>query len=169
MIWAISLYNRLVSLKNNRENAFADIDVQLKLRFDLVENLVNTVKGYATHEKETLQNLTDARTSFLHANGVEGKLETNNQLTGALKTLFAVAENYPELKANQNSMDLQTQLEGTENRIAVERKRYNEAVQSYNVYIRQFPRSIIANMNGFREKAYFKADDQASTAPKVNF
>ena len=84
MIWAISLYNRLVSLKNNRENAFADIDVQLKLRFDLVENLVNTVKGYATHEKETLQNLTDARTSFLHANGVEGKLEANNQLTGAL-------------------------------------------------------------------------------------
>ena len=150
MIWAISLYNRLVSLKNNRENAFADIDVQLKLRFDLVENLVNTVKGYATHEKETLQNLTDARTSFLHANGVEGKLEANNQLTGALKSLFAVAENYPDLKAN--------------------RRFFNSATREYNTSIQSFPSNLIANHFGFTQVEFFELDDEAAkSAPKVQF
>lgn len=170
MIWAISLYNRLVSLKNNRENAFADIDVQLKLRFDLVENLVNTVKGYATHEKETLQNLTDARTSFLYANGVEGKLEANNQLTGALKSLFAVAENYPDLKANQNFLELQTELSDIENKLAAARRFFNSATREYNTSIQSFPSNLIANHFGFTQVEFFELDDEAAKkAPKVQF
>ena len=170
MIWAISLYNRLVSLKNNRENAFADIDVQLKLRFDLVENLVNTVKGYATHEKETLQTLTDARTSFLHANGVEGKLAANNQLTGALKTLFAVAENYPDLKANQNFLELQTELSDIENKLAAARRFFNSATREYNTSIQSFPSNLIANHFGFTQVEFFELDDEAAkSAPKVQF
>ena len=170
MIWAISLYNRLVSLKNNRENAFADIDVQLKLRFDLVENLVNTVKGYATHEKETLQNLTDARTSFFHANGVEGKLEANNQLTGALKTLFAVAENYPDLKANQNFLELQSELSDIENKLAAARRFFNSATREYNTSIQSFPSNLIANHFGFTQVEFFELDDEAAKkAPKVQF
>lgn len=170
VIWAISLYNRLVSLKNNRENAFADIDVQLKLRFDLVENLVNTVKGYATHEKETLQNLTDARTSFLHANGVEGKLEANNQLTGALKSLFAVAENYPDLKANQNFLELQTELSDIENKLAAARRFFNSATREYNTSIQSFPSNLIANHFGFTQVEFFELDDEAAkSAPKVQF
>ena len=170
MIWAISLYNRLVSLKNNRENAFADIDVQLKLRFDLVENLVNTVKGYATHEKETLQNLTDARTSFLHANGVEGKLEANNQLTGALKSLFAVAENYPDLKANQNFLELQTELSDIENKLAAARRFFNSATREYNTSIQSFPSNLIANHFGFTQVEFFELDDEAAkSATKVQF
>ena len=170
VIWAISLYNRLVSLKNNRENAFADIDVQLKLRFDLVENLVNTVKGYAAHEKETLQNLTDARTSFLHANGVEGKLEANNQLTGALKTLFAVAENYPDLKANQNFLELQSELSDIENKLAAARRFFNSATREYNTSIQSFPSNLIANHFGFTQVEFFELDDEAAKkAPKVQF
>ena len=170
VIWAISLYNRLVSLKNNRENAFADIDVQLKLRFDLVENLVNTVKGYATHEKETLQNLTDARTSFLHANGVEGKLEANNQLTGALKTLFAVAENYPDLKANQNFLELQSELSDIENKLAAARRFFNSTTREYNTSIQSFPSNLIANHFGFTQVEFFELDDEAAKkAPKVQF
>lgn len=170
VIWAISLYNRLVSLKNNRENAFADIDVQLKLRFDLVENLVNTVKWYATHEKETLQNLTDARTSFLHANGVEGKLEANNQLTGALKTLFAVAENYPDLKANQNFLELQSELSDIENKLAAARRFFNSATREYNTSIQSFPSNLIANHFGFTQVEFFELDDEAAKkAPKVQF
>ena len=170
VIWAISLYNRLVSLKNNRENAFADIDVQLKLRFDLVENLVNTVKGYATHEKETLQNLSDARTSFLQANGVEGKLEANNQLTGALKTLFAVAENYPDLKANQNFLELQTELSDIENKLAAARRFFNSATREYNTSIQSFPSNLIANHFGFTQVEFFELDDEAAkSAPRVQF
>ena len=170
VIWAISLYNRLVSLKNNRENAFADIDVQLKLRFDLVENLENTVKGYAAHEKETLQNLTDARTSFLHANGVEGKLEANNQLTGALKTLFAVAENYPDLKANQNFLELQTELSDIENKLAAARRFFNSTTREYNTSIQSFPSNLIANHFGFTQVEFFELDDEAAKkAPKVQF
>ena len=160
----------MVSLKNNRENAFADIDVQLKLRFDLVENLVNTVKGYATHEKETLQNLTDARTSFLYANGVEGKLEANNQLTGALKSLFAVAENYPDLKANQNFLELQTELSDIENKLAAARRFFNSATREYNTSIQSFPSNLIANHFGFTQVEFFELDDEAAKkAPKVQF
>ena len=149
----VGTYNSIVKAEEGVKSAWSQVENVYQRRFDLIPNLVNTVKGYASHESKVFTDIAQAQ----------------SELGSALQRLLVITENYPELKANQNFMDLQTQLEGTENRIAVERKRYNEAVQSYNVYIRQFPRSIIANMNGFREKAYFRADDQASTAPKVNF
>ena len=119
--WVISTYNSLVQFRNKVKNAFAQIDAQLQRRFDLIPNLVETVKGYAGHEKEVLENVTASRSGYMNASSNEQKLEMNNQLTSTLKTLFAVAENYPDLKANQNFNNLQTQLEGTENRIATER------------------------------------------------
>lgn len=133
VLYCITIYNRIVTLKNNRDNAFADIDVQLLNRFDLVANLVETVKGYAKHEKETLQSLTDARTSFMHATSVDNKLEANNQLTGALKTLFAVAENYPDLKANTNFLQLQADLSDIENKLAAARRFFNSTTKEFNI------------------------------------
>lgn len=170
VIWLIVLYNRLVALKNNRENAFADIDVQLKLRFDLVENLVNTVKGYAKHEKETLEQVMAARTGFLNANSVEAKVEANNQLTGALKTLFAVAENYPDLKANQNFLQLQTELSDIENKLAAARRFFNATTREFNTAIQSFPANLIAKNFGFQQVEFFELDDEAARkAPKVEF
>ena len=159
---------------------WAQVENQYQRRFDLIPNLVATVKGYAAHESQVFTDVSEARAKAGGVMQMSDQLlndpeafrrfqEAQASLGGALSRLLSVTEQYPELKANEQFLSLQDQLEGTENRIAVERKRYNEAVQSYNVYIRQFPRSIIANMNGFREKAYFKADDQASAAPKVNF
>ena len=166
----IVMYNRLVTLKNNRENAFADIDVQLKLRFDLVENLVNTVKGYASHEKETLQRLTDARTNFMHSNSVEGKIEANNQLTGALKSLFAVAENYPDLKANEGFLQLQSELSDIENKLAAARRFFNATTREFNTAIQTFPSNLIAKNFGFSSVKFFELDDEAAQkAPKVQF
>lgn len=164
------IYNRLVRLKNNRENAFADIDVQLKLRFDLVENLVNTVKGYASHEKETLEKVMAARNGFLHANSVESKVEANNQLTGALKTLFAVAENYPDLKANQNFLELQSELSDIENKLAAARRFFNAATREYNTSTQTFPNNIIAKSFGFTKGGFFELDDPSEKkSPKVQF
>ena len=173
-------YNSFVSMEEQIKGQWAQVENQYQRRLDLIPNLVNTVKGYASHESKVFTDIAEARSKAGGVMQVSDEVLNNpesfekfqqaqSELGSALQRLLVITENYPELKANQNFMDLQTQLEGTENRIAVERKRYNEAVQSYNVYIRQFPRSIIANMNGFREKAYFRADDQASTAPKVNF
>ena len=167
----VGTYNSIVKAEEGVKSAWSQVENVYQRRFDLIPNLVNTVKGYASHEAKVFTDIAEARSK---AGGVmqvsdevlnnpesfEKFQQTQSELGAALQRLLVITENYPELKANQNFMDLQTQLE---------RKRYNEAVQSYNVYIRQFPRSIIANMNGFREKAYFKADDQASTAPKVNF
>jgi LemA protein len=144
--WIISLYNRLVSLKANRENAFSDIDVQLKLRFDLVPNIVNTVKGYAKHEKELLKQITEARTGFMNAKTIDGKVEANNELTSALKTLFAVAEAYPELKANQNFLQLQSELSDIENKLAAARRYFNSATKEYNIAVQQFPSFIVARI-----------------------
>lgn len=170
VIFVVGLYNRLVSLRNNRQNAFADIDVQLKLRFDLVENLVNTVKGYATHEKETLQKLTDARTNFMNSNSVEAKVEANNQLTGALKSLFAVAESYPDLKANQNFLQLQSELSDIENKLAAARRFFNATTKEFNTAIQSFPANLIAKNFGFTEVDFFELDDEAAKqAPKVQF
>ena len=149
-------------------------------RMDLIPNLVNTVKGYASHEKETLAAVTDARSRLGGTIQVSDEILNNpesfqrfqqaqSELGSALQRLMVVSENYPQLKADQNFLALQDQLEGTENRIAVERKRFNEAVQSYNLYIRQFPRVIIANMTGFSEKAYFQASAGAEQAPAVSF
>ena len=176
----VGTYNSIVKAEEGVKSAWSQVENVYQRRFDLIPNLVNTVKGYASHESKVFTDIAEARSKAGGVMQVSDEVLNNpesfakfqqaqSELGAALQRLLVITENYPELKANQNFMDLQTQLEGTENRIAVERKRYNEAVQSYNVYIRQFPRSIIANMNGFREKAYFKADDQASTAPKVNF
>ncbi len=173
VLFFIVSYNGIVKLKLRRENAFADIDVQLKLRFDLVENLVNTVKGYATHEKETLEKVTAARTSFMNANGVEDKVNANNQLTGALKSLFAVSESYPDLKANTNFLELQTELSDIENKLAASRRYFNAATREYNTKIQIFPSNIIANMFGFKVYNYFELEgaeaEQAKKAPKVKF
>ena len=144
LIYLVTLYNGLVTLKNNRENAFADIDVQLLNRFDLVENLVSTVKGYAAHEKATLQGLTDARTRFMSAQTVDAKLEASNQLTGALKSLFAVSENYPDLKANTNFLQLQNELSDIENKLAAARRFFNATTKEYNTAIQTFPGNLIA-------------------------
>lgn len=144
LIYLVTLYNGLVALKNNRENAFADIDVQLLNRFDLVENLVSTVKGYAAHEKATLQGLTDARTRFMSAQTVDAKLEASNQLTGALKSLFAVSENYPDLKANTNFLQLQNELSDIENKLAAARRFFNATTKEYNTAIQTFPGNLIA-------------------------
>lgn len=170
LIYVVILYNRLVTLKNNREGAFADIDVQLLNRFDLVENLVNTVKGYASHEKETLQGITNARTHFMSAQTIDSKLEASNQLTGALKTLFAVSENYPDLKANTNFLQLQSEISDLENKLAAARRFFNATTKEYNTATQTFPSNIIANIFGFTQVEFFELDDEAAKkAPKVQF
>lgn len=170
VIYLVTLYNGLVALKNNRENAFADIDVQLLNRFDLVENLVSTVKGYAAHEKATLQGLTDARTHFMSAQTVDAKLEASNQLTGALKSLFAVSENYPDLKANTNFLQLQNELSDIENKLAAARRFFNATTKEYNTAIQTFPGNLIAKHFWHTQVPFFELEDQAvKKAPKVEF
>ncbi len=173
VLYLIISYNKIIKMKLRRDNAFADIDVQLKMRFDLIGNLVNTVKGYASHEKDTLTKLTEARTNFMNANGVEDKVNANNQLTGALKSLFAVSENYPELKANTNFLELQTELSDIENKLAASRRYFNASTREYNTAIQVFPSNIIANMFGFKAYNYFELEgaeaEQAKNAPKVEF
>jgi LemA protein len=170
ILWFVGLYNGLVKLRNNVKNSFADIDVQMKMRFDLVENLVNTVKGYASHEKETLTTLTDARTKFMHAHSPNGKLEADNMLSGALKSLFAVSENYPDLKANQNFIQLQSELANIEQSIAAARRYYNSSINEYNTMTEAFPSSIIAGAFGFGPEQSYKIEDEAEKAvPKVEF
>ena len=170
VIYLVTLYNGLVTLKNNRENAFADIDVQLLNRFDLVENLVSTVKGYAAHEKTTLQGLTDARTRFMSAQTVDAKLEASNQLTGALKSLFAVSENYPDLKANTNFLQLQNELSDIENKLAAARRFFNATTKEYNTAIQTFPGNLIAKHFWHTQVPFFELEDQAvKKAPKVEF
>ena len=177
-IFFASMYNSLVKLRNNRENAFTDIDVQLKQRHDLIPQLVDTVKGYAAHEQSTLDAVVSARAKAtqvtlsadnLTPENIEAFQAAQGEVSSALSRLLAVAENYPDLKANQNFLELQAQLEGTENRIAVARTRYTEAVKSFNVMIRRFPASIIASMFGFEKKPQFEATEGAETAPVVNF
>ena len=167
LVW---MYNRLVKLRNNTENSFADVDVQMKNRFDLVENLVNTVKGYATHEKELLENVTKSRTNFMNAKSNDEKMEADNMLAGTLKSLFAVAENYPDLKANQNFMQLQTELSDLENKIAAARRYYNSSIKEYDNALETFPSNIVAWMFGFQKKTYFElTNEEEKKAPKVNF
>lgn len=168
-IIVISIYNRLVVLRNRIENAWSQIDVQLKRRADLIPNLVETVKGYAAHEKEVFQKVTEARAALMSAKGVKEQGEANNMLTGALKTLFAVAENYPELKANQNFMMLQEELSGTESKIAYARQFYNDTVLKYDNMREKFPSNIIANMFGFKEREYFAAEEGEREPVEVRF
>ncbi len=170
VLYVIVKYNTLVKLRNFIKNAFADIDVQMKLRFDLVENLVNTVKGYAIHEKETLAQLTQARSNYMNAKDENAKIEANNQLNGTLKTLFAVSENYPELKANQNFLQLQTELSDIENKIAAARRFFNSCVKDFNTAIETFPTNVIANLFGFRQHDFFAIEnEEEKKAPKVQF
>jgi LemA protein len=168
-IIVISMYNRLVVLRNRIENAWSQIDVQLKRRADLIPNLVETVKGYAAHEKEVFQKVTEARSALMNAKGVKEQGEANNMLTGALKTLFAVAENYPELKANQNFMMLQEELSGTESKIAYARQFYNDTVLKYDNMREKFPSNIIASMFGFKEREYFAVEEAAREPVQVKF
>jgi LemA protein len=168
-IIVISIYNRLVVLRNRIENAWSQIDVQLKRRADLIPNLVETVKGYAAHEKEVFQKVTEARSALMNAKGVKEQGDANNMLTGALKTLFAVAENYPELKANQNFMMLQEELSGTESKIAYARQFYNDTVLKYDNLREKFPSNIIAGMFGFKEREYFAVDEVDREPVEVKF
>jgi LemA protein len=164
------LYNRLVRLRNRTENAWSQIDVQLKRRHDLIPNLVETVKGYATHEQSTFEEVTKARTAAQQAQGVEQQAGAENALTAAIGRLFAVAEAYPELRATENFQQLQAQLADTEQKIAVSRQVYNDTVLTYDNAIQTVPASLIAGMFGFQSRPYFQIDDPAAReAPQVTF
>lgn len=167
--FVITTYNELVRLKNSVKNSFAQIDTQLQRRFDLIPNLVETVKGFAAHEKELLENVTASRSGYMNAGTQEEKLAMNSQLTSSLRTLFAVAENYPELKANANFLKLQDELSETEDKISYSRQFYNDAVTIYNNKIQMFPGNLIAGMFGFSEEALFNSDEDAKEAPRVQF
>ena len=169
VILVISMYNTLVRLRQKVKNSWSQIDVQLQRRFDLIPNLVETVKGYASHEKTVLEDVTKARTQVMNANTVEETGKANNQLTGALKSLFAVAENYPELKANTNFQQLQSELTETEDKIAYSRQFYNDTVLMYNNKCQMFPSNIIANMFHFQEEEFFEAPEGETAVPKVEF
>lgn len=162
-------YNRFVTLDEGVKSSWAQVENQLQRRFDLIPNLVETVKGYAKQEKDVLVEVTNARAKVGGAQTVPDKIGANNELSSALSRLLVVVEQYPELKSNQNFLRLQDELAGTENRIAVERKRYNEAVQAYNVAIRSFPANLLAGLFGFAKAAFFEAPAAAKTAPPVKF
>ncbi len=162
-------YNSLVRLDEGIKGAWAQVENQLQRRYDLIPNYVETVKGYARHEKEVFLKVTEARSKVGGATNVKDKIEANNQLSSALSRLLLVVERYPDLKANQNFIRLQDELAGTENRIAVERRRYNEAVKTYNVKIRSFPTNILAGMFDFTMAEFFKVAEIAKEVPKVKF
>jgi LemA protein len=167
---AVGMYNSLIQMRNRCDNAWAQVDVQLKRRYDLIPNVVETVKGYAKHEREVFQNVTEARTKAINASTVKDQSAAENQLTGALKTLFAVAESYPDLKANQNFLMLQEELAGTEGKIAYARQFYNDQVMKFNQKQQIFPSNIIAKMFTFKEKEYFVLEEPAAKEPvKVSF
>ena len=182
MVWAIlaiivllivaiiSMYNSLVKLRQKVKNSWSQIDVQLQRRFDLIPNLVETVKGYMEHEKEVLTKVAELRTSWANAGSVKEKADLDNALSGALKTIMAVSENYPELKANQNFSELQQELQNTENKISFSRQFYNDSVTMYNTKLEVFPSNIIASMFGFKSEELFKAEsEEARKNVKVDF
>jgi LemA protein len=162
-------YNNLVSMDESVKAAWAQVENQLQRRYDLIPNYVETVKGYASHEKEVFIRVTEARSRVGAAGNISDKIQANNELSSALARLLMVVENYPELKANTNFIRLQDELAGTENRIAVERRRYNETVKQYNIRIRQFPTNIFAGMFGFEKAAFFEVPKERQEAPKVKF
>jgi LemA protein len=172
VVWAISVYNNLVAMRQRTNQAFADIDVQLKQRHDLVPNLVETVKGYAGHERGTLEAVINARNAAMAAPGVEQKVAAENMLTGALRQLFALSENYPNLKANENFRQLQSDLADIENKLAASRRFFNNAVQEYNTGIQQFPAALFAGIFGFGQRQFFDVGQdraQMEQAPSVKF
>jgi LemA protein len=163
-IWVIFAYNRLVTLVNRAKEAWADIDVQLKRRYDLIPNLVNTVKGYASHEQATLDRITTARTVAMNAQGTAEKGAAENQLTGALKSLFAVSEAYPDLKANQNFLELQRELSDTENKVQAARRFYNQNVMALNTMVESVPSNLVAGIFNFDKMELFALSDADSAA-----
>jgi len=170
LLWLIVAYNMLILLRTRIQNAWSQIDVQLKRRYDLIPNLVETVKGYAKHEKSVLENVTKARTAFMKAGTMAAKAKATNMISDALKSLFAVAENYPQLKANENFMQLQEELSGTESKIAYARQFYNDNAMVFNAKIQQFPTNLIANTFKFTGKEFFKTEGEAERKPvKVKF
>jgi LemA protein len=165
----VVVFNRLVTQRNRCDNAWAQIDVQLKRRYDLIPNLVETVKGYATHERETFEAVVQARAAAIAAQGIQEQSAAENALSGALKSLFAVAEAYPDLKANASFLDLQAQLTDTEGKVAYARQFFNDSVMSYNMTVQQFPGNLIAGAFGFIEKPYFEIEASAKEPVKVDF
>lgn len=169
IIWAIATYNGLITLKNRVDEAWSDIDVQLKRRYDLIPNLINTVKGYATHESKVFEEVTEARTRAMNAGNAHDKAEAENMLSGTLKTLFAVSEAYPDLKANQNFLELQRELTDTEDKIQASRRFYNGNVRDYNIKIEVFPTNIFAGMLNFTKREFFEANGAEKEPVKVEF
>ena len=170
VLWIVTIFNRLITLKNRTKEAWSDIDVQLKRRYDLIPNLVETVKGYAAHEKEVFQKVTEARTRAMGAQTVKEKGEAENFLSSTLKTLFAVAENYPQLRASENFLELQRELTDTEDKIQAARRFYNTNVRDLNIKIESFPANIVANLFRFKKMEFFEIEEAAAREPvKVQF
>jgi LemA protein len=169
ILYVAGMYNGFIVLKTRIQEALSGIDVQLKRRADLIPNLVETVKGYAAHEKGVFENVTKARSSLLSAQSVQEKADANNQLTNALKSVFAVAEAYPELKANENFKDLQRQLEDTEDKVAYSRQFYNANVLDFNTKVQSFPSNLLANMFGFKTFDFFEATEAEKENVKIKF
>lgn len=169
IVYVWTTYNGLIVLKARIKESLSGIDVQLKRRIDLIPNLVETVKGYAKHEKSVFEDVTKARSALMNADSMSSKAEANNMLTGALKSLFAIAEAYPELKASENFRDLQRQLEDTEDKISYSRQFFNSNVLEFNTKLLTFPNSVVANMLGFKEEAFFEATEEEKKNVKVNF
>lgn len=165
VLWVVGAYNGLVTLKNRAKEAWSDIDVQLKRRYDLIPNLVETVKGYATHERELFEKVTQARAAAMGAQGVENKAQAENMLTNTLKSLFAVAENYPDLKASTNFLELQRELTDTEDKIQAARRFYNTNVRDLNIKIESFPANLIANVFSFKQMELFQVASEAERQP----
>lgn len=169
IVFVIVTYNSLVQLRNKVKNAFAQIDTQLQRRFDLIPNLVETVKGFATHEKELLESVAASRSGYINASSNGEKMAMNNQLTSSLRSLFAVSENYPELKSNTNFLQLQDELSETEDKVTYARQFYNDAVTIYNNKLQTFPNNMVAGIFGFREEELFNSVEDAKEAPRVSF
>ena len=169
VLWIIAVFNGLIRFKNRTNEAWSDIDVQLKRRHDLIPNLIEAVKGYAAHERQLFEKVTEARTRAISAQGIEEKGKAENALSGTLKSLFAVAENYPQLKANENFLQLQNELSDTENKIQAARRFYNSNARDLNIKTETFPSRIIAGMLGFKKREFFAAEEGEKAVPKVKF
>ena len=167
--YVISVYNKLVHARNKVENQFSQVEIQLKRRADLIPNLVETVKGYAKHEEGTFTAVVEARNKAVNAGTVNEKIEANNELTGALNKLFALAESYPELKANENFLALQADLKDTEDKITYARQFYNDSAMGFNNLVQMFPSNVVASIFGFKKFEYFKAEEKDKEVPKVEF
>ena len=169
ILWYFKTYNSLIGLRNRKDDQFSQIDVQLKRRADLIPNLVETVKGYAKHEKGTLEDVIKARNSYTTANSQEDKIKASGEITNALNKLFALSESYPELKANENFLSLQNDLKDTEDKISMARQFYNDTVLTYNNKVERIPSNIVANIGGFKKGEFFQVDSADREAPTVKF